>query len=68
MKKSTLIKKFEAKIDASIEALYDARELIEDTGEIDTYFIDEAIEEIEEMIAKLSNDVSDSVEDLIEEE
>lgn len=66
MKKSTLIKKFEAKIDASIEVLYDARELIEDTGEIDTYFIDEAIEEIEEMIAKLSNNVSDSVEDLID--
>ena len=66
MKKSTLINKFEGKIDASIQALYDARDLIEDTGEIDTYFIDEAIEEIEEMIAKLSNDVSDSVEDLID--
>jgi len=66
MKKSTLINKFEAKIDASIQALYDARDLIEDTGEIDTYFIDESIEEIEEMIAKLSNDVSDSVEDLID--
>jgi len=66
MKKSTLINKFEAKIDASVEALYDARDLIEDTGEIDTYFIDEAIEEIEEMIAKLSNDVSDSVEDIEE--
>lgn len=66
MKKSTLINKFEAKIDASVEALYDARDLIEDTGEIDTYFIDEAIEEIEEMIAKLSNNVSDSVEDIEE--
>jgi hypothetical protein len=66
MKKSTLINKFEAKIDASIEALYDARDLIEDTGEIDTYFINEAIEEIEEMIAKLSNNVSDSVEDIEE--
>jgi|14_taG_2_1085336.scaffolds.fasta_scaffold01912_4 hypothetical protein len=66
MKKSTLINKFEAKIDASVEALYDARDLIEDTGEIDTYFIDEAIEEVEEMIAKLSNDVSDAVEDIEE--
>lgn len=66
MKKSTLINKFESKIDASIQALYDARDLIEDTGEIDTYFIDEAIEEIEEKIAKLSNDVGDSVEDLID--
>jgi len=66
MKKSTLINKFEAKVDASVEALYDARGLIEDTGEIDTYFIDEAIEEIEEMIAKLSNNVSDSVEDIEE--
>ena len=66
MKKSTLINKFESKIDASIQALYDARDLIEDTGEIDTYFIDEAIEEIEEMIAGLSNNVSDSVEDLID--
>ena len=66
MKKSTLINKFEAKVDASVEALYDARDLIEDTGEIDTYFIDEAIEEIEEMIAKLSNNVSDSVEDIEE--
>lgn len=66
MKKSTLINKFEGKIDASIQALYDARDLIEDTGEIDTYFIDEAIEEVEELTAKLSNDVSDSVEDLVE--
>ena len=66
MKKSTLINKFESKIDASIQALYDARDLIEDTGEIDTYFIDESIEEIEELIAKLSNNVNDSVEDLID--
>ncbi len=66
MKKSTLINKFESKIDASIQALYDARDLIEDTGEIDTYFIDEAIEEIEEKTAELSNNVSDSVEDLID--
>ena len=66
MKKSTLINKFEAKVDASVEALYDARDLIEDTGEIDTYFIDEAIEEIEELVAKLSNNVSDSIEDIEE--
>lgn len=66
MKKSTLINKFEAKIDASIQTLYDARDLIEDTGEIDTYFIDEAIEEIEEMVAELSNNVSDSVADIEE--
>lgn len=66
MKKSTLINKFEAKIDASIQTLYDARDLIEDTGEIDTYFIDEAIEEIEEMVAELSTNVSDSVADIEE--
>lgn len=65
MKKNTLINKFEAKLDASLEALYAARDLIEDLGEIDTYELNEAVEEIEEKIAELSENTKEEIEDLI---
>ena len=66
MKKSTLINKFEAKIDAVLESLYDARDIVEETGEIDTYDLNEIIEEIEEKIADASEAIKEAIEDLIE--
>lgn len=62
MKKSTLINKFESKLDATLEALYEARDVVEDTGEIDTEELNMTIESIEEQIA----DASEKVRELIE--
>ena len=66
MKKSTIINKFETKLDASLEALYEARDLIDELGEIDTYELNEAIEQIEEQVADISDSIRTSVEDLID--
>ena len=66
MKKSTLINKFENKLDASLEALYEARDLIDDLGEIDTYELNETIESIEEQVADASEAIRTAVEDLID--
>ena len=66
MKKSTLINKFESKLDTTLESLYEARDIIEDTGEIDCYDLNETIEEIEEKIADASEAIKEAIEDLIE--
>lgn len=66
MKKSTLINKFESKLDTSLEALYGARDLIEDLGEIDTWKLNEDVEEIEEKIAVMSTYIADAIESLVE--
>lgn len=66
MKKSTLINKFESKLDATLEALYEARDVVEDTGEIDTEELNMTIEEIEEKIADASEAIKEAIEDLIE--
>lgn len=66
MKKSTIINKFESKLDASLESLYEARDLIDDLGEIDTYELNEAIEQIEGQVADISDSIRESVENLIE--
>ena len=66
MKKSTIINKFENKLDASLEALYAARALIDDLGEIDTYELNEAIESIEEQVADASEAIREAVENLID--
>ncbi len=66
MKKSTLINKFESKLDAALEALYDARDVVDETGEIDTEELNATIEEIEEKIADVSESVRELIEDIVE--
>ena len=66
MKKSTLINKFEAKLDSTLESLYEARDIIEDTGEIDCYNLNETIESIEEQIADASESVRELIDNLVE--
>ena len=66
MKKSTLINKFESKLDATLESLYDARDIVEDTGEIDTEELNATIESIEEQIADVSEKVRELIEDIVE--
>ena len=66
MKKSTLINKFESKLDETLESLYEARDIIEDTGEIDCYDLNETIESIEEQIADASESIKEAIEDLID--
>jgi len=66
MKKSTLINKFESKLDATLESLYEARDIVEDTGEIDTEELNVTIESIEEQIADVSEKVRELIEDIVE--
>ena len=66
MKKSTLINKLESKLDTSLEALYGARDLIEDLGEIDTWKLNEDVEEIEEKVAEMSTYIAAAIESLVE--
>ncbi len=66
MKKSTLINKFETKLDNAMEALYDARDIIEETGEIDTDDLNVIIESIEEQVAEASEKVVEAIEDIEE--
>ena len=66
MKKSTLINKFESKLDATLESLYEARDVVEDTGEIDTEELNMTIESMEEQIADASEKVRGVIEDIVE--
>ena len=66
MKKSTLINKFETKLDNALEALYDARDIVEETGELDTDDLNVIIESIEEQVAEASEKVVEAIEDLEE--
>ena len=66
MKKTTLINKFEGKLDLAVAALYEARDLIDDLGEIDTYELNEKIEDIEETVAEISDSTRDAIENLID--
>lgn len=63
MKKSTLINKFESKLDATLEALYEARDIVEEEGVIDTEEFNATIESIEEQIA----DASENVRELLDQ-
>lgn len=63
MKKSTLINKFESKLDATLEALYEARDIVEEEGVIDTEEFNTTIESIEEQIA----DASENVRELLDQ-
>jgi len=66
MKKTTLINKFEGKLDLAVAALYEAIDLIDDLGEIDTYELNEKIEDIEETVAEISDSTRDAIENLID--
>jgi len=66
MKKSTLINKFESKLDAALEALYDARDVVEETGEVDTEELNTTIESIEEQIADASESVRELIDSIVE--
>lgn len=63
MKKSTLINKFESKLDATLETLYEARDIVEEEGVIDTEEFNATIESIEEQIA----DASENVRELLDQ-
>ena len=66
MKKSTLINKFESKLDAALEALYDARDVVDETGEVDTEELNTTIESIEEQLADASESVRELIDSIVE--
>jgi len=67
MKKSTLINKFEDKLDLTLDALYDARDVI---SSVDDYELDElvneVVEELETQIADASEKIRVAVDNAIE--
>ncbi len=67
MKKSTLINKFEDKLDLTLDALYDARDVI---SSVDDYELDElvneVVEELETQIADASEKIRAAVDNAIE--
>ena len=67
MKKSTLINKFEDKLDLTLDALYDARDVI---SSVDDYELDElvneVVEELESQIADASEKIRAAVDNAIE--
>ncbi len=60
MKKSTLINKFENKIDSTLDALYEVRDVIATT---DDYELDEIVNE---MVEDLEVEIADAAEKVIE--
>ncbi len=60
MKKNTLINKFESKLDLTLEALYEARDVI---SAIEDYELDELVNE---MIEDLEVEIADAAEKVIE--
>lgn len=67
MKKSTLINKFEDKLDLSLDALYAARDVI---SSIEDYELDELVnelvEELEGQIATASEKIREAIDNVIE--
>jgi division protein CdvB (Snf7/Vps24/ESCRT-III family) len=67
MKKSTLINKFEDKLDLTLDALYDARDVI---SSADDYELDELVntivEELEVEISDASEKIREAVDNAIE--
>ena len=67
MKKSTLINKFENKLDLTLDALYDARDVI---SSADDYELDELVntivEELEVEISDASEKIREAVDNAIE--
>jgi hypothetical protein len=67
MKKSTLINKFENKLDLTLDALYDARDVI---SSADDYELDELVktivEELEVEIADASEKIREAVDNALD--
>ena len=67
MKKSTLINKFEDKLDLTLDALYDARDVI---SSADDYELDELVktivEELEVEIADASEKIREAVDNALD--
>jgi hypothetical protein len=67
MKKSTLINKFEDKLDLTLDALYDARDVI---SSADDYELDELVntivEELEVEIANASEKIREAVDNALD--
>ena len=67
MKKSTLINKFEDKLDLTLDALYDARDVI---SSADDYELDELVntivEELEVGIADASEKIREAVDNALD--
>ena len=67
MKKSTLINKFENKLDLTLDALYDARDVI---SSADDYGLDELVntivEELEVEIADASEKIREAVDNALD--
>ena len=63
MKKSTLINKFEDKLDLTLDALYEARDVISaaDDYELDE-LVNEIVEELEDEIAYASEKIREAVD------
>ncbi len=63
MKKSTLINKFEDKLDLTLDALYEARDVISaaDDYELDE-LVNEIVEELESEIADASEKIREAVD------
>ena len=59
MKKSTLINKFEDKLDLTLDALYDARDVI---SSVDDYELDELVNQV---VEDLECEIADKVETII---
>ena len=63
MKKSTLINKFESKLDLTLDALYEARDVI---STADDYELDELVNEIVEDLEMAIADSSEKIREAID--
>ena len=63
MKKSTLINKFESKLDLTLDALYEARDVI---SAVEDYELDELVNEIVEDLEMAIADASENIREAIE--
>ncbi len=67
MKKSTLINKFEDKLDLTLDALYDARDVISSTDDYELdELVNEVVEELETQIADASEKIREAVDKAID--
>jgi hypothetical protein len=63
MKKSTLINKFESKLDLTLDALYEARDVI---SAVEDYELDELVNEIVEDLEMVIADASEKIREAID--
>ena len=63
MKKSTLINKFEDKLDLTLDALYDARDVI---SSVDDYELDELVNQVVEDLECEISDASEKIREAVD--